>query len=660
VNFSGLAVLNSRFRFLFLVHRGKVLSGCHLSKQNSTYGIMPQIAAFFTSVLMMLRKSTILVFLFSMSFCMGAQLPILERPVSIDVSGKRVTEVFNNIEEQAQFSFSYNSKLIPEEKLVTLEVKDRPVREVLKKMFGESLNYKQRGNFLIISKAPKAQENEVIVSGYVENNKGEPVPNTTVYDPNTLASANTDEFGYYEMKMDRSEIPLELSVSKSSYKDTLMPVGPGSSNFQNIVIEQDPVDSTIRATLTDIAEGAKSGWYQFVDFMFPDNPETINISDTLYRDFQFSLFPYVGTNRKMSGNVINDYSLNLFAGYSMGTRRVEIAGFANINRSNVGYLQIAGFANLSGGNIEGCQIAGFANTVKGDVDGCQIGGFANTVAGDVRGAQISGFTNVVSGSMDGVQIAGFSNVNLDTSRVVMIAGFSNQTLGDSEGAAIAGFANVHVGNYKGTQVSGFVNLNAGDISGSQVSGFCNIAKNVKGTQVAGFFNYADSISGVPLAFLSFVRKGGYHKLELSYNEMYPFNVALRTGVPAFYNILQAGMDFDSLNDTTKWSFGYGIGTAPKLSNKLRLTMDLSCNQMNYGNNFDYLNLLNKFDMGLEWQIVKGFALGLSASFNVLLRENNGIYPYTFSEYNPNIVDTWDNSDYNARAWIGWKVALRFF
>jgi outer membrane lipoprotein SlyB len=621
---------------------------------------MPQIAAFLSQVFLMFRKSLILVCLFSWSVCLGAQLPILERPITLEVTSKRVSEVFASIEEQAKFSFSYNAKLIPEEKVVTLSFRNRPIREVMKKMFGESLSYKQRGNFLIITKAPKIQVNEVIVSGYVEDKKGEPVPNTTVYDPTTLASANTNEFGYYEMKIERSEIPLELSVSKSSYRDTLMPIGPETSSFQNMVIESDPIDSTIRATLTNIAEGAKSGWYEFVDFMFPDNPETVNVTDTIYRDFQLSLFPYVSTNRKMSANVVNDYSLNLFAGYSMGTRKLEIAGFANMNRADVRYLQIAGFANLVGRNVEGCQIAGFANTVKGNVDGCQIGGFSNTVGGNVSGAQIAGFTNVVNGYMDGVQIAGFSNVNLDTSRVLMIAGFSNHTLGESEGAAIAGFANVHVGDYKGSQIAGFTNVSAGDITGSQVAGFCNIGKNVKGTQLAGFFNYADSISGVPLAFLSFVRRGGYHKFEVAYNEIYPFNLAFRTGVPAFYNILQAGMDIVSTNDTTKWSFGYGIGTAPKLSNKLRLNFDLTCNQMNFGNDFDYLNLLNKLDVGLEWQIIKGVALGVGASFNVLVRENDGVYPYSFSYYEPQIIETWDNDDFNAQAWIGWKVALRFF
>src|SRR5690606_38989007 len=43
-----------------------------------------------------------------------------------------------------------------------------------------------------------------------------------------------------------------------------------------------------------------------------------NIRDTLYRDFQVSFVPFVGTNEMLSGNVINDYSLNVLGGYSLG------------------------------------------------------------------------------------------------------------------------------------------------------------------------------------------------------------------------------------------------------------------------------------------------------------------------------------------------------
>lgn|GEM_PF-132468 len=653
------SVFNVKQKYFLFGNRGGVDVSCH-SLQHPTETIMPQIAPIFSLLLFMLRKSLILFCASAISVCLGAQLPILERQVSIHASGTRLTEVFAQMEGQAQFSFSYNSKLIPEEKLVTVDVQNRPVREVLKKMFGESLSYKQRGRFLILAKAPKEEDKKVLVSGYVESAKGEPIPNTTVYDPNTLVSTNTNEYGYFEMKIERKEIPLELSVSKSAFRDTLMPVNPQSSSFQNITLEESPFDSLFRNSLTNIAEGAKSGWYQFVDFVFPSNPETANVSDTLYRTFQCSLFPYVGTNRKMSGRVVNEYSLNIFAGYSMGNEKLEVAGFANINRANVRGAQIAGFSNIVGGNLEGCQIGGFANIVGGDVRGCQIGGFSNTVRGDVEGVQIAGFTNVTNGPVGGVQIAGFSNVNMDTTKSIMIAGFSNHTLGKASGISIAGFSNVHVGSFDGVQLAGFANVNTGKISGTQIAGFANIAQTVHGSQISGFFNYADSISGIPIGFLSFVRKNGYHKFEIAYNEIYPFSIAFRTGVPAFYNILQAGMRFDGPSDTTRWSFGYGVGSAPKLSRTLRLNIDLTANQMTYGNDFDYLNLLNKLDLGFEWQFTKGVALAFGASVNLLIRENQGIYPYLYGDYNPQILETWNRNGYNAQAWIGWKVAIRLF
>ena len=49
------------------------------------------------------------------------------------------------------------------------------------------------------------------------------------------------------------------------------------------------------------------------------------MGDTIYRNWQVSLLPYIGTNRQLSGNVVNKYSYNIFAGYSMGVRVMEVS-----------------------------------------------------------------------------------------------------------------------------------------------------------------------------------------------------------------------------------------------------------------------------------------------------------------------------------------------
>ena len=88
---------------------------------------------------------------------------------------------------------------------------------------------------------------------------------------------------------------------------------------------------------------------------YESEPNVQNISDTLYRDIQISLLPFVGSNNGLSGNTINNYSINMLGGYSLGTRQIELGFFFNIDRGDVSWLQIGGVGNLVGRNVYGVQ-----------------------------------------------------------------------------------------------------------------------------------------------------------------------------------------------------------------------------------------------------------------------------------------------------------------
>ena len=94
-------------------------------------------------------------------------------------------------------------------------------------------------------------------------------------------------------------------------------------------------------------------------------------------------------------------------------------------------------------------------------------------------------------------------------------------------------------DYRGSQIAAMTNFATAKLSGSQISAFYNHGRNVRGTQI-GLFNYADTLGGVPIGLISFV-KTGYHKLEISADEIFHANLAFRTGVSKFYNILSAGI-----------------------------------------------------------------------------------------------------------------------
>ncbi|KEO72218.1 hypothetical protein [Anditalea andensis] len=353
-------------------------------------------------------------------------------------------------------------------------------------------------------------------------------------------------------------------------------------------------------------------------------PFRLEEKDTTAVTFQFSFVPFVGTNGIYSGNTVNDVSINLLGGYSAGTRAFEMAGLFNINR----------------GNMTGVQWAGLFNQVGGQVDGVQMAGLFNSNLQDVRGVQLAGLTNFTTGSVDGIQLAGLVNFTPKKVKGVQLAGLLNFTAQDLHG----------------TQVSGLANFVAKDVKGSQISPF-NYASKVQGFQL-GLFNYADSMSGVPVGLISFVRTG-YHTVELSYNEVLPLNVALRTGKREFYNILFAGMR-PEINEEVTWAFGYGIGTSPRLGSRLFLNIEASSEQLNRGN-VEALNLVNRLFVGVDFQLAHKMALFAGPTFNFRVFDHSFTdHPGLFTMIQPQIHrEKTHVDDLSSQLWWGFRAGIRF-
>jgi hypothetical protein len=576
--------------------------------------------------------------------------PILERKISITANNEKITSALNRIGQAGGFSFSYNSAIISAEQTITLSISEKSVREVLNEIFQGTMNYKEKSNYLIITKAPvPVTKNNIVVimlNGYVEDSKtGEKIAQASVYDKSSVASTITDEYGYFKLRLEKKATDsVDLSVSKKNYRDTLVSITAPDNQYLKISIT--PVKDTviIAAQTTPIDSGEVDE--NTLTLPYEDEPNVQNIHDTLYQMVQVSLLPFIGSNDRLSGNVINDYSINFFGGYSMGTRQIELGFFVNIDRADVSWLQVAGFGNLVGRNVYGIQAAGFANVNGGETKAIQLSGFANTNLGESIGVQITGFANTNLKGMNGVQFAGLTNV----------------TVGESKGVQVSGLGNVQVGDYRGSQIAGGTNIATAKISGSQVSALFNHAKEVHGTQI-GLVNYADTLGGIPIGLLSIV-KTGYHKIELSADEVFYTNLAFRSGVRKFYTMLQAGFKPDkSLNagDSSVWTFGYGLGTARRISKKIFLNIDASAQHVNKGSFTNALSLLNKIHVGFDFQLTKGFSLYTGATLNGYLTDNDyKEYPTLFTDFNPTVFyDETVGTNNNLKMWLGAKVALRF-
>ncbi|WP_026969513.1 LA_2272 family surface repeat-containing protein [Algoriphagus terrigena] len=358
---------------------------------------------------------------------------------------------------------------------------------------------------------------------------------------------------------------------------------------------------------------------------FKFDPFGKDLSDTTSMGFQFSFVPYVGTNGMYSGNIVNDYSFNLLGGYSAGTRKLEMAGLFSINRSDMTGVQLAGLFNQVGGKVDGVQLAGLFNS--------NLDSVKNSV-------QLAGLMNFTTGPVDGVQIAGVANFSPKNVTGVQVAGVTNFSAADVEG----------------TQVAGVLNFAAKNLKGSQV-GLVNFANKVDGFQL-GLINYSDSTSGIPVGFLSFVR-AGYHTLEFSINEVVPMNLAFRTGKREFYNIFFAGIR-PEWDDQVTWTFGYGLGTSPRLGKKTYLNIEVSSEQLSQGG-VHALNLINRGYLGAEFQATKNFAIFAGPTVNFRVYDSSyAFHPELFTYTNMNVHnDVYYPEDLGSQLWFGFKAGFRF-
>jgi hypothetical protein len=602
--------------------------------------------------------------------------PLLERVITINLEQETIASALKKIGEQAGFTFSYNSDILASNKLVSYNAVNKPVREILDHIFKGSIQYKERRKHIILTKAKDTSKDTRKLSGYIiDEATGERLKNVSIYDPISLSSAVTDAYGFFQIEIEKpSNEEISLTVQKLNYSDTVVMVRGDGRGLLKVPIRIDKekfnvIADSVGKKLKRFWILTKSATIQAINM--------INIDDTLHRHFQFSLIPFIGTNHKLSGNITNDYSLNMLGGYSLGVEKLEIGGLFNTVRGDVHGVQIAGLFNGVAGKTRGVQLAGMLNSNFDYVEGVQAAGFLNfnadtsrtvALAGflnlglrDSRGWRAAGWGNATLGKQEGPSLAGLFNFSTDNASTAQVAGMLNFTgRSFTDGVQVSGLVNFVGGNIDGAQVSGLLNVVGKRIRGVQL-GVVNYATKVRGTQI-GLLNISDSIQGVPIGFLSITSRGGYHKIEVSADEVFYTNVAFRTGVRQFYNILTAGAKPDTFGDEeTIWTFGYGLGTAPRLSRKLFMNIDLTANQVVKGNWTDAINMINKLYVGVDYQFAKKMSITAGVTLNVHLTDvTYQDYPELFTDYKPHFFSehTYSN-DIHSKMWWGGKIGIRF-
>jgi hypothetical protein len=581
---------------------------------------------------------------------------ILNKKINISVFRQKLPEVLQVISREGDFYFSYDSRIVNKDSTVSLRMADATVQDVLNKIFPGTMDYIENGNYLILRKRlvvspPASSVNAWLIKGVVKDaNTGIGVIEASVYEKKDLSATLTGSDGSFMLKVKtRSSMPL-ISVSKANYFDTGIYISlPATGNvvisLQNkysalmdsgtitIISPRDtrPIiipDTTIALTrsaslVVDTARMVEhTGWGNFF-INAKLKIQSFNLSGFYTtRAFQLSLTPGLSTHGKLSSQVENTVSINVFGGYTGGTNAFEVGGLFNINKRNTKYFQAAGLFNMVGGNLYGFQAAGLHNHVLGNVHAFQVAGISNYDNGSMHGMHVGGIYNHVRDTAGGVQVAGIAN---------------------------------YTGKkFSGVQIAGIGNIARQTMNGAQIAGIFNYAKKINGLQL-GLVNIADSSNGFSIGLINIVRHG-YHQLALSANEITNTNIDIKTGNKKLYSILHAGYNIS--NNNKVFSYGYGIGTIIQFNRTLSLQPELKARYL-YTGDWSHSNILSSLGLNLQVKLAKNIALFAAPVFNVYYSNQTAkVDDYKFP-VQPAGFPSVNISD-KVNGWVGFSAGIALF
>lgn len=580
---------------------------------------------------------------------------ILDKKISVQIVKQPLADALTTISKEGNFIFSYNSNIIKADSIVSINVQNYTVKQILQKLFNDTYAFKATGDYIIIQKESASQA--WYVSGYVVDGlTGERIRDVSVYDKEQLVASLTNDQGYFKLKLKDRLPSATLNISKAWYSDTAIVVKPGYN--QEITVSIKPENFPLQEIVVDANDkdfNIEDSWFGKMFLTSKQRIQSINLSKFFVdKAYQGSIVPGLSTHGKMSSQVVNKFSLNVIGGYTAGVDVAELAGIFNINKKSVKYIQAAGVFNIVGGNVKGGQLSGFYNGVGGKVTGAQASGFSNIVADTFVGVQTTGFYNHTGGSLTGLQAGGFVNTVEDKVTGAQFAGFVNIAADSVVGVQAAGFVNVAAKQVRGIQISGFTNVNGGKTRGMQLSGFVNYTKNLEGAQL-GILNIADTASGVCIGVFNIVKKG-YHKVSVSANEVLPVNVTIKSGTHWLYNIYMGGMSFGQNNKA--YSYGYGYGSELPIIKPITLNPEIT-GQIIYLGDWDAANLLGRFNLNITAHIGKYISVFAGPSYN-LYYDNQAIQRSGYKNDLPYSGYKTNKLDHNMTSWIGWNAGVSFF
>jgi TonB-linked SusC/RagA family outer membrane protein len=206
--------------------------------KKSEYGASADMRRLLIKYLLMTKMAIVLVLFFStQSFARS-----YGQGINLKLDKVQLKRVLKSIEEQGDFRFVYKDQLLKGSQLVSIEVKDASLTDVLDKILQHTnLTYRRLSPQLVVIVGDKITESQLAstainITGKVSNDKGEPLTGVSVLEKGTNNGTSTKANGSFSI--DVSSANAVLVFSYVGFKNIEVPVNqPG--RLQNLVLAPD-------------------------------------------------------------------------------------------------------------------------------------------------------------------------------------------------------------------------------------------------------------------------------------------------------------------------------------------------------------------------------------------------------------------------------------
>ena len=239
--------------------------------------------------------------------------------INLDISNQSVKEVLAEIQNQSEFFFMFNSKIVDTERKVDIRCDNELINQTLNKLFANTdvaYTVVDRQIVLFSTKVLAEQQQQQIrkISGHVTDGTGGPLPGVTISVKGTTLGITTDTNGNFSLA-----IPPDARILVFSYvgMKTQEVSIVGKNNIVLAMVEETIGVGDIVVTALSISRQKKSLGYSIQEVKSTDIERTKenNVINTL------------------SGKIAG-VSINRNAGGAAGTSRVVIRGASSLSGNN--------------------------------------------------------------------------------------------------------------------------------------------------------------------------------------------------------------------------------------------------------------------------------------------------------------------------------------